>query len=316
MQLDPEKTPTGARYRITAVSELTGVPGPTLRAWERRYGQPLPARSESGYRLYDEGDIRIVREMRRLCDDGVTAGEAARVTLVTVPSGPNASAPSNASGAFPLATAALLAALDRFDDRAVDEELRRLMYLGSPTELLDGVLAPVLRQVGERWHEGKLGVAQEHLATQKMGTMMRDLVRQLPGAAATRSVVLACFVDDDHELGLLATAIRVAEKGRRPIFLGARTPPAAVASAVAAARPELVALSLTLTPPRARARKLLAEYATACGAVPWIAGGAGIGPIADLVEELGGTAVMGDGDTNGAAPHPGPARAPRHKRAP
>jgi DNA-binding transcriptional MerR regulator len=292
MEPQPQGTPTGARYRIAAVSELTGVPGPTLRAWERRYGKPRPMRSASGYRLYDESDIRVVREMRRLCDDGVAAAEAARMTGTTAEGRP-ATAPE--TGAFALAAEALLDAIDRFDDRAVDHELRRLMYLGSPTELLDGVLAPVLRRVGERWHEGQLGVAQEHLATHKLGTMMRDLVRMLPGATATDSVVLACFVDDEHELGLLGTAIRMAEQGWRPIFLGARTPPSAVRSAVVAACPALVALSLTMTPPRERARSLLVEYAAACADVPWMAGGAGVAPIADLVEQFGGKAVVGKG---------------------
>jgi DNA-binding transcriptional MerR regulator len=294
MQPGPGLPPSGARYRIHAVSALTGVPGPTLRAWERRYGQPRPERTAAGYRLYGETDIQVVREMRRLCDGGMPAAEAARLTLLAHLPSPAAPVAPAQTDAFALATAALLEAIERFDDRSLDEHLRRLMYLGSPIELLDRVLAPLLREVGDRWHAGKLDVAQEHLATHKVGTMMRDLVRLLPGAAASRSVVLAGFLDDDHELGLLALAIRVAEKGRRPIFLGARTPPSAVASAVAAARPELVALSLTLTPPRARARALFAEYAAACGDVPWVAGGAGIGPLASLVEKLGGTAVVGD----------------------
>ena len=30
------------RYRIQAVSQMTGIPAPTLRAWERRYGIPAP----------------------------------------------------------------------------------------------------------------------------------------------------------------------------------------------------------------------------------------------------------------------------------
>jgi DNA-binding transcriptional MerR regulator len=291
MQREPAGEPNGARYRIAAVSQLTGVPGSTLRAWERRYGNPRPERTDGGYRLYDEADIRVVREMQRLCADGMAASEAARLALSS-----DAPAPREATaarGAFAFSVEALLAAVERFDDRALDHELRRLMFLGSPTELLDGVLAPVLTWVGDRWHEGKLGVAQEHLATQKIGTVMRDLVRLLPGATATRSVVLACFVDDEHELGLLGTAIRIAEQGRRPIFLGARTPPSAVRSAVAAAAPELVALSLTLTPPRPRARTLLSEYASACGDVPWMAGGAGVGPVADLVEKAGGRAIVG-----------------------
>ncbi len=68
-------------YRIAAVAELTGVPETTLRAWERRYGIPRPDRTASGYRLYDADDIGRVREMRRLCSEGIAAAEAAKILL-------------------------------------------------------------------------------------------------------------------------------------------------------------------------------------------------------------------------------------------
>ena len=45
------------RYRINVVAELTGVPAATLRAWERRYGIPTPARTASSYRLYSDVDV-------------------------------------------------------------------------------------------------------------------------------------------------------------------------------------------------------------------------------------------------------------------
>ena len=45
------------RYRIQTVSQMTGIPAATLRAWERRYGFPEPERTQSSYRLYSEQDI-------------------------------------------------------------------------------------------------------------------------------------------------------------------------------------------------------------------------------------------------------------------
>jgi hypothetical protein len=42
-----ELLPLGGRdpiYNTQAVVQLTGVPAPTFRAWERRYGVPRPAR--------------------------------------------------------------------------------------------------------------------------------------------------------------------------------------------------------------------------------------------------------------------------------
>ena len=63
------------RFRIQTVAELTGVATSTLRAWERRYGVPAPARTESSYRMYRDLDIATIRQMRRLIDSGVNAGE-------------------------------------------------------------------------------------------------------------------------------------------------------------------------------------------------------------------------------------------------
>ena len=57
---------TEPRYRINAVAEMTGVPAPTLRAWERRYGIPRPGRSESSYRLYSDADVAEVRFSHRI----------------------------------------------------------------------------------------------------------------------------------------------------------------------------------------------------------------------------------------------------------
>ena len=68
------------KHRIQAVADRTGVPAPTLRAWERRYGFPRPSRTESAYRLYSDRDVELVIAMRQLTEEGMSASEAARVT--------------------------------------------------------------------------------------------------------------------------------------------------------------------------------------------------------------------------------------------
>jgi DNA-binding transcriptional MerR regulator len=65
------------RYRINWVSEQTGISEATLRAWERRYRVPEPARTPSGYRVYSVSDVQKVRRMRELCDGGMPPSEAA-----------------------------------------------------------------------------------------------------------------------------------------------------------------------------------------------------------------------------------------------
>lgn len=287
-------SPPDARYRIAAVADLTGIPEPTLRAWERRYGIPAPERTASGYRLYGEAEIGIVREMRRLCAQGMAAAEAAKLLREPLRDG-LAPAPSREPPLGPLEASvkAMLEAVERFDDVALEHEIRRAAFLGTATELLDGVVTPVLQTVGDRWLAGELTVAQEHLASHQLGAFMHHLLRLLPRADAAGVAVLGSFADDEHELGLLGIALRFAAWGLRPVFLGARTPPEALRSAVEALSPKLVALSVTVTPEKRRARVLVEAYSAACGRTPWIIGGAGVGPLAADITNARGRVFSG-----------------------
>jgi DNA-binding transcriptional MerR regulator/methylmalonyl-CoA mutase cobalamin-binding subunit len=280
-------------YRIHAVAALTGVPEPTLRAWERRYGIPTPERTASGYRLYGEREVAQVREMQRLCAQGMAAAEAARTIATDASLRPGtAHADPDSFGA---AVDAILEAVARFDDVALDKQLRRAMYLGSTGAVADRVILPALERIGTLWHQGELTVAQEHFGSYRLGTTMRDLLRLSVREDATARAVVACFADEEHDIGALAAAMRLANWGLRPIFLGARTPPEAVKTAVEGLAPKLVALSVSVAPKKLRARELVDGYTRACGAVPWVVGGAGVDAIAGIVRKAGGMVAPTDG---------------------
>ena len=51
----------GPRFNLKAVVQQTGLKPDTLRAWERRYGLPLPERSSGGHRLYSQPDIDTIK---------------------------------------------------------------------------------------------------------------------------------------------------------------------------------------------------------------------------------------------------------------
>ncbi len=46
---------------ISDVAERTGLAAGTIRMWEQRYGSPRPRRLASGYRVYDEAEVEILR---------------------------------------------------------------------------------------------------------------------------------------------------------------------------------------------------------------------------------------------------------------
>ncbi len=56
---------------ISELASRTGVPAPTLRSWEDRYGFPRPSRLPGGHRRYDPGDIAVIEMVVRLRATGM-----------------------------------------------------------------------------------------------------------------------------------------------------------------------------------------------------------------------------------------------------
>ncbi|MFM7011462.1 MAG: MerR family transcriptional regulator [Betaproteobacteria bacterium] len=57
-------------HRIGAVSSLSGVPVPTLRVWEARYGALNPCKSAGSQRLYNDEDVLRASLLRQLTANG------------------------------------------------------------------------------------------------------------------------------------------------------------------------------------------------------------------------------------------------------
>ena len=279
-------------YRIRTVSRLTGVSTATLRAWERRYGVPTPARTASAYRLYSDADVAVIKRMSDLVKQGLAAAEAARSVLVSMDR--VAPAPSNELDPFVAACDRIVDATLRFDPDALELEAKRILALGSGVVIFDRVIGPALRRIGELWHEGTVTIAQEHLASELLLGTLIDLLRLSQPADASRRVAVACFADEDHVLGLYGAALRFASWGYRTLNLGARTPPSAIARVVEVLDPDVIALSVTAALAPARARELIDGYADACRATPWLVGGPGAEAMRPWIEARGGLCSPAD----------------------
>jgi methanogenic corrinoid protein MtbC1 len=276
------------------VSKLCGVPPATLRAWERRYGVPAPARTASAYRLYGEEDIALITKMRDLVKGGMAAAEAARTVLTTSGTGGTHHEPPEGDDPFVASCDRIVNAAIEFDPDAVEREVSKALALGSAVAIFEGTLGPALRRVGELWHEGTLSVAQEHMASQIIGSTLIHLLRLTQPASSSRRVALACFSDEDHTLGLYGIGLRFTSWGFRTVVLGARTPPDAIGRVVETVDPDLVALSATMTPPASHARELIDAYADACHSTVWIVGGGAAHAMKPWIEARGGLVAPND----------------------
>ncbi|MCY1012363.1 MerR family transcriptional regulator [Nannocystis pusilla] len=259
------------RYRIQSVAEMTGVSAATLRAWERRYGLPAPRRSSSAYRLYSDRDVERIRRVRELCEAGMAPSEAARTVLAT--DDETAAAARVEADNDELAVQRILEAVDHFDPDRIEAAVKSSLFLGPAVTVFERVFSPALVQIGDRWAQGNLSVAQEHLAAEILGSTMRFLLRLVQPEHARRQVVLACFADEEHTGPLYGVGLRLATWSIKSIVLGARTPPEAMRHMIDQLRPDIVGLSATVVPAPDRLRALLDGYAEACGDTPWIVGG-------------------------------------------
>ena len=239
---------SGAVSSIKVVSELSEIPMGTLRAWERRYGFPTPARREgSNRRVYTAEQIERLREIARALRHGYRPGDVIHLApsqLTALLDGqPEArSAPNGlAIGDVPV----LLGLLLRDDAQRLEDELRlAAAALGARRVVMD-VAQPLAEGVGKAWAAGSLAVRHEHLLTECLSTQLRALLAAQLVPEGAPAVVLATLPGEPHTLGLQMVALYVALGSARPRLLGANTPPEQVLAAAHAFRARAVGIALT-----------------------------------------------------------------------
>jgi MerR family transcriptional regulator, light-induced transcriptional regulator len=225
---------------IRAVSELLGVPAPTLRSWERRYAIPTTGRSDGGHRRYSDEAVNELRLMRDEIARGAKASDAARaVRTMLDPSDPR------------LARIESLLAASRDLDPARIREVLNLAHdeLGLAA-VIDDVLMPTMRLVGNFWETGRCDVAQEHLTTEAARAWLSWVASLAPAPGSARPILLACGPRDLHTLGLEALATLLVHRRRGCRVLGARTPARTLATAITATDAAAVVVVSHLTTQR------------------------------------------------------------------
>ena len=287
------------KYRIQAVSEATGVPTATLRAWERRYGVPAPKRAGNQYRLYSEEDVALIRRMAMLCSQGTAPSQAAKIVMAesqrttNLPT-PPMSVPTGTVDPYAEAVERIVAAAAQYDSWALDREIQRGLYLGPALTVYRRVFAPAMEKLGLQWERGTSSVAEEHLASQALMGAVRNMVRLSQRHDAESQILLGCVDSESHELPLYGVAIMAAQHGWRPMVLGSSSPPEAVAAAVDTVNPEAVGLSITIEQPQRDMAQLFRAYAAACGRTPWVVGGRASMRYRFMIEESGGGVAGND----------------------
>lgn len=260
-------------FTIKQAAQLTGIPSATLRAWERRYPLPAPARSASGYRLYDEAALARLRLMHRLVRAGWAPRNAAALAL-----------DDSSDVALP-APAEFVGAIEAGLSPVHREALLTAVFHGRPIgTVIESWLMPMLRTLGEAWQSGRVTVWQEHAVATAVLRQLHVAFEAAPPATGPL-VFTGLPSGSHHEVGIAAFNVLARLAGFSVVYLGPDLPEDAWTGAVAADPPAAVVLAVPTEADVPGARRCLAALA-GCSAV-LASGGRQQDALTDLALPLG-----------------------------
>lgn len=149
--------------------------------------------------------------------------------------------------------------------------------LASPMSLKDiyeKLFRRALYEIGELWERHKISVATEHLASAVVETLLNHVYASLvdnPGSS--RTLLATCIEGEQHQIGIKMVADVFELHGWNVQFLGANTPRADFLAFVRDQKPDMVAISVSLSQNFPNLEALLASFRTEFPTVPVMVGG-------------------------------------------
>jgi len=237
-----------SHYPIRAVSRLTGLSIDTLRAWERRYQAITPDRSQRG-RQYTKSNVERLILLRELTERGHTISQVAARPDSDLRDLLSAARPAPGKNPAPnVSIGALVDAFAAFEHTRANDELGRHAALLTPRDLVFHVVLPLIREVGDRWHRGEIGIAQEHLVSASVRNLFGSLVRIYPARPGSRKIVIATLSGEFHEFGILAAAMIASISGLNPLLLGPNLPAGELVEAARLTAADIVLIGCSGSP--------------------------------------------------------------------
>ena len=291
-----------ARHPIRVVSQRTGLTPDLLRAWEKRYAVVEPDRSSKGQRLYTDEDVARLGLLRRATEAGRTIGRVASLGLAELERlvqederHRRGRERRRAEQAGEAATSHLEEALDAvklLDAARLDALLvKAALRLGSDA-FLEHLAVPMVVEIGEAWHAGRLSVAHEHLASASIQRVLGWLLWSTGPQREGPALVVATPSGLRHELGAMLVSAIAAAEGWRVVYLGPDLPAADIVRAAEVRAARAVALSVVYPPSDGAVAKELRRIAEGLpDGVALIVGGGAAASYERLLREVGATYV-------------------------
>jgi methanogenic corrinoid protein MtbC1 len=295
--MEEVKMSTEPRHPIGVVTARTGITQDLLRAWEKRYNAVVPGRGPTGRRLYSDEDVERLRLLKSLVGAGRRISDVAALSKdellalaredAVETAAPPATRPRSPVGE-PDYLEEALNALEHFDKSKLQHILADAAVSLSSPNLRRQVVVPLMQSIGDRWREGSLRVAHEHLASAILRSFMAGLANKTTPLPSAPRLLITTPSGQRHELGALLVAHVAEEYGWDVVYLGPDLPAEEIAVAVRRLEPKAVALSIVYKNGDLHVQEELRKLAGFLeGGVPVFVGGPAVDHMRSFFEEIG-----------------------------
>jgi MerR family transcriptional regulator, light-induced transcriptional regulator len=249
---------TTPAFNLKVVLKETGIAADTLRAWERRYGLPMPQRTAGGHRLYSQRDIETIKWLMKRQAEGLSISRAVDLWNEQLDSGSDplaGSAPVTLTSALtnlvhyqsPDTTldslrAQWVEACLSFSEASAEQILNQAFSIFPVEAVCIDVLQKGIVEIGNLWYENRTSVQQEHFASGLAIRRLDAMLNASPAPTRNQTVIVGCPPNEWHTFTPLLLALLLRRRGLNVVYLGANVPAAQFTDTVRSARADLVVL--------------------------------------------------------------------------
>ena len=257
-----EAPETGRTHPIKVVARRTGLSPHVIRVWEKRYNAVTPTRTETNRRRYSDADIARLNLLCKAIASGRSIGQIAQLSTeqlhallqedevndVAVAQPPPATDTVNNGAKAHTHFETCLSAIEQLDAKALEEALFRASTALGKIALIDQIIPPLVKHVGDRWREGSLRVIHEHLASAVVRLTLEEMRNASTAPLSAPHLIVTTPAGQTHELGALIVAATAVTEGWRVTYPGPNLPAEEIAAAIEALGAQAIALSIVYPP--------------------------------------------------------------------
>lgn len=227
-------------FNLKVVLQETGIAADTLRAWERRYGLPLPQRTAGGHRLYSHYDIETIKWLLARQAEGLSISRAVDLwnehnasgvdplagfvssNLISLQATPIVS--SSADTNLDSLRSEWIAACMNFSESAAEQVLNQAFSIFPVESVCMEILQKGMVEIGNQWYANKASVQQEHFASGLAMRRVDALLSASPAPSRNQTVIVGCPPNEWHTFTPLLLSLLLRRRGLNVIYLGANVP--------------------------------------------------------------------------------------------